>query len=43
MNWKKIYAIVRREYVERVRTKAFWIATLLIPILFLGFLAIQTL
>jgi len=41
MNWKKIFAIVRREYVERVRTKAFWIATLLIPILFLGFLAIQ--
>ena len=34
MNWKKIFAIVRREYVERVRTKAFWIATLLIPILF---------
>ena len=41
MNWKKIFAIVRREYVERVRTKAFWIATLLIPILFLGFIAIQ--
>ena len=41
MNWKKTFAVVRREYVERVRTKAFWIATLLIPILFLGYVAIQ--
>jgi ABC-2 type transport system permease protein len=41
MNWKKTYAVIRREYVERVRTKAFWIATLLIPILFLGYVAIQ--
>jgi ABC-2 type transport system permease protein len=35
MNWKKTFAIARREYVERVRTKTFWIATLLIPVLFL--------
>src|ERR1700704_6439413 len=41
MNWKKVFAILRREYVERVRTKAFWIATLLIPVLFGGFIAIQ--
>ena len=41
MNWKKTFAVVRREYVERVRTKAFWVATLLIPILFLGYVAIQ--
>ena len=41
MNWRKIFAVIRREYVERVRTKAFWIATLLIPILFLGFIGIQ--
>jgi ABC-2 type transport system permease protein len=41
MNWRKLAAIVRREYVERVRTKAFWFATLAIPILFLGFVAIQ--
>ena len=39
MNWKKIFAVIRREYVERIRTKAFWIATLLIPILFLGYIA----
>ena len=41
MNWKKIFAVVSREYVERIRTKAFWIATLLIPLLLLGYVAIQ--
>jgi ABC-2 type transport system permease protein len=41
MNWKKIFAVVRREYIERIRTKAFWIATLLIPFVFLGMLFVQ--
>jgi len=41
MNWKKILAVVRREYVERIRTKAFWIGTLAIPILLLGFIGVQ--
>ncbi|HEY7114106.1 MAG TPA: ABC transporter permease [Thermoanaerobaculia bacterium] len=41
MDWKKVFAIVRREYVERVRTKAFWIGTALIPIFFLGYIGIQ--
>jgi ABC-2 type transport system permease protein len=41
MSWKKIFAVIRREYVERVRTKAFWIGTLLVPIFFLGYIAIQ--
>jgi len=31
----RIIAIVRREYLERVRTKAFWISTLVVP-LFMG-------
>jgi len=31
----RIFAIIRREYLERVRTKAFWISTLLVPV-FLG-------
>jgi ABC-2 type transport system permease protein len=31
----RILAVIRREYLERVRTKAFWISTLLVPI-FLG-------
>jgi ABC-2 type transport system permease protein len=33
--WARIIAVIRREYLERVRTKAFWISTLLVP-LFLG-------
>jgi ABC-2 type transport system permease protein len=41
MNWRKIFAIARREYVERVRTKAFWFATLLIPVLFIAGIAIS--
>lgn len=41
MNWHKIYAVIRREYMERVRTKAFWIGTFLIPIFFIGYIAIQ--
>ena len=31
----RIRAVIRREYLERVRTKAFWISTLIVPI-FLG-------
>lgn len=41
MNWKKTFAVVRREYVERIRSKAFWVATLLIPVLFLVYMGIQ--
>ncbi len=41
MNWKKIFAVIKREYIERVRTKTFWIGTFLIPICFLAYIAIQ--
>jgi hypothetical protein len=41
MSWKKVFAVIRREYLERVRTKAFWIGTFLIPIFFIGYIAIQ--
>lgn len=41
MSWKKILTIIRREYIERVRTKAFWIGTLLIPVFLLGYIAVQ--
>jgi ABC-2 type transport system permease protein len=41
MNWRKIFAVVRREYLERIRTKAFWIGTLAFPILFFAFIAAQ--
>ena len=32
---ERIVAIIRREYLERVRTRAFWISTLLVPV-FMG-------
>ena len=35
LSFNRIAAIIRREYLERVKTKAFWISTLLVPI-FLG-------
>ncbi len=41
MSWKKVFAVIRREYTERVRTKGFWIATLLIPALTLVYIVIQ--
>src|SRR5947208_16025652 len=31
---RKIWAIVRREFVERVRTRWFWVGALLGPVLF---------
>ena len=31
----RLSAVIRREYLERVKTKAFWISTILVPI-FLG-------
>jgi len=33
-NWLNVYAIVRREFLERVRKKSFLISTILTPILF---------
>jgi ABC-2 type transport system permease protein len=36
-------AIIRREYLERVRTKAFWISTLLVPIFMGGMMVIPAL
>src|SRR5688572_25821137 len=41
MSWSKVFAVIRREYLERVRTKAFWIATFLVPLFFLGYMAVQ--
>jgi ABC-2 type transport system permease protein len=37
----KLFAVIRREYLQQVRGKAFWVATFLIPALFLGILFIQ--
>ncbi len=32
MNWKKTFAIIRREYIERIRTKAFWVGDAADPV-----------
>jgi ABC-2 type transport system permease protein len=37
----KLLAIIKREYLQQVRAKAFWIATFLIPTLGLGLVFIQ--
>jgi ABC-2 type transport system permease protein len=38
---RKVLAVIRREFVERVRTKWFWIGTIMGPILFGGLLVFQ--
>jgi ABC-2 type transport system permease protein len=37
----KLLAVIKREYLQQVRGKAFWVATFLIPALFLTFVFIQ--
>ena len=33
----KVFAVIRREFLERVRTRAFLIGTLLVPLMMFGF------
>ena len=40
---KKMYLIIEREYLERVRKKSFIIVTLLMPILMIGLMIAPTL
>ncbi len=37
----KLLVVIKREYLQQIRTKAFWIATILIPSLGLGMIFIQ--
>ena len=37
LRWRKVRTIIRREYLSRVRTKAFWITTLALPAVFIAF------
>jgi ABC-2 type transport system permease protein len=37
----KVWAVIRREFVERVRTKWFWIGTILGPLLMVGIIGFQ--
>lgn len=40
---RKIWAVIRREFIERVRTKWFWVGTILGPIFFGGLILLQVL
>ncbi len=40
MNFSKIFLVLKREYLTRVRTKSFILSTLLTPLAFVAFLAI---
>ncbi len=33
---RRLFAVIRREYLERVRTKAFWLSTVLVPLFMAG-------
>src|SRR5882762_7758493 len=37
----KVWAIIRREFIERVRTKWFWVSAILGPVLFAGVIVFQ--
>jgi ABC-2 type transport system permease protein len=37
---RRVVSVIRREYLERIRTKAFWISTLLVPVLMAGLMVI---
>ncbi|HEX9704595.1 MAG TPA: ABC transporter permease [Gemmatimonadales bacterium] len=38
---RKVLAVIRREFVERVRTKWFWVGTFLGPLLLVGIIGLQ--
>lgn len=38
---RKVWAVIRREFVERVRTKWFWVSAILGPVLFAGIIIFQ--
>ena len=37
LRWRKLATVLRREYLSRVKTRAFWISTLAVPVLVAGF------
>jgi ABC-2 type transport system permease protein len=43
LRWRKVATIIRREYLSRVQTKAFWISTAVVPVLMLAFTILPSL
>jgi ABC-2 type transport system permease protein len=41
LNFRKVRAIIKREYVEHIRRKAFWIFTILMPLMWIAFFAVS--
>ena len=41
LNVRKVRAIIKREYVEHIRRKAFWIFTVLLPLMWIAFFAVS--
>ena len=39
--WKQVWAVLRREYIERVKTKGFIFSTIAIPVLMLGMIGLM--
>jgi len=43
INVRKVRAIIKREYVEHIRKKTFWIFTILMPLIWIGFIGLSIL
>ena len=39
----KLLMVIRREYLERVRKRSFWLGTMLLPLVLLGLVLVQVL
>lgn len=40
LRWRKVWPVLRREYLSRVQTKAFWISTALVPALLVALMVL---
>jgi len=43
VRWRKVSTIIRREYLSRVQTKAFWISTAVVPLIMFAFAILPSL
>lgn len=42
LRWRKVWPVLRREYLSRVQTKAFWLSTALVPLLLVAMMTLPT-
>lgn len=43
LRWRKVAVVLRREYLTRIATKAFWISTLVVPVVIVAFTVVPSL